>query len=1140
MRLVDGAHLFSATDLVNFLGCAHATVLDLRQLTNPVELSDDDGHAKLLQEKGMEHERAYLSRLQNEGCAVADLSAGMALQRRIEETRKAMRAGADVIYQGALAAAPWHGYSDFLRRRDDVSSSLGSYSYEVLDTKLALTAKPKHVVQLCVYSALLAGEQGRYPDRMHIVLGNKDVVSLRVPDFQYYFELARHRFEQFAATPQPSKSEPCGHCDQCRWNDRCNEEWLAADDLTIVAKISRSQRKKLLLAGVSTTAQLASLPAENSVPKLARATLERLIAQARLQVATRADGENRYELLPAATGRGFARLPQPDHEDLFFDIEGDPLFDGGLEYLFGFVFKDGSGKPQFRAFWAHDRAEEKIALERAIDFMVDHLSRHPRAHIYHYAAYERTALGRLSMLHGTRAYEVDELFRRHKLVDLYKVVREAVRVSEPRYSIKNIERFYLDQKRAGEVTTAGDSVVMYERWRRLQDPQLLQDISDYNEIDCRSTLACRDWLLQLRPSETPWFDGKAEDEAKAEEKRRAQHEAEVQRERLAEALVAAAADDEDRPWRELCGHLLEYHRREAKPQWWALFNRRDMDEDELVDDEECLGGLIQDPARPPYPDKRSTVYCFSYPPQATKLRKGDDVLRADTLEPAGTIVDLDREQGLIQLKLGPSRPAPPETFSLVPRGPLDDSVLRDAIYRYAEAVAAGQEDRYAAVSHVLRKRLPRLSGRTPGRPIVADGAELVGAAKEALTALDSSYLLIQGPPGAGKTYTSSHSIVDLLRRGKRVGVASNSHKAINNLLAGVEEVASQQGLVFRGVKKSSNQEQFLASNGCIRDVTDNKSALDPTWQLVAGTAWFFAHADMDQALDYLFIDEAGQVSLANVVAMGTSTRNIVLVGDQMQLSQPTQGVHPGASGRSALEYLLDGHATVPPDQGVFLSITRRMHPFVCQFISEAVYDNRLKPDPDNLRQILELDGSCDEALSPAGLRFVNVEHEGCAQESVEEAERLALTYSSLLQQVWVDRAGLRRPIGMDDILVVSPYNLQVNRLQATLPAGARVGTVDKFQGQEAAAVLISMATSSADDLPRNIEFLFSRNRLNVAISRARCLAVIFANPRLLEIPCSTIEQMRLVNTLCWAKHYATGFQAADQGISYSLRSIAEA
>jgi len=295
---------------------------------------------------------------------------------------------------------------------------------------------------------------------------------------------------------------------------------------------------------------------------------------------------------------------------------------------------------------------------------------------------------------------------------------------------------------------------------------------------------------------------------------------------------------------------------------------------------------------------------------------------------------------------------------------------------------------------------------------------------------------------------------------------------------------------------------------------------DDRWQLVAGTAWLFSAEPMNQAFDYLFVDEAGQVAIANLVAMATSSRNIVLLGDQMQLAQPIQGIHPGRSGESSLEYLLNGMATIPPERGIFLKTTWRMHPDVCRFISEAVYDSRLEPEMANNVQRLILGKDAHPLLKPTGIRFVAADHDACSQRSEEEAGIVSELYRSLLKQEYVDKQGKMHRMTENNILVVAPYNMQVNLLRRILPEGARVGTVDKFQGQEAEVVIISMATSSGDYLPRLIEFLYSRNRLNVAISRARCLAILVANPALMSIRCTTPEQMSLVNTLCWVREYS--------------------
>jgi uncharacterized protein len=1113
MRLLGGTLICSATDLVNFLGCRHATFLDRRNVDAPAEIADDDPYLSLLREKGIEHEQRYLETLRRDGRRVVEITDEGSLEDRVARTREAMAAGAEVIYQGALLSGRWHGYADFLMRVP-AASRLGPFSYEPADTKLSRSAKPKHVLQLCVYARLLGVEQGAMPARIHIVLGDGSAVALPLSDFHYYFELAGERIEQFVAhLPDASVGQPCSHCDLCRWRDRCEAEWEAADHLSLVASITGSQREKLELAGVSTMTALAELPPGRSIANMQPETLARLRGQARLQAAKRADGRNVFELLEVAPGKGFARLPRRSPGDLFFDMEGDPLFEGGLEYLFGFVDNEPAG-PRFEALWGHDRAGEKRAFESAVDLITARLAASPEAHIYHYGHYEEGALKRLAMLHGTREFEVDNLLRQRKLVNLYRVVREAIRISESSYSIKNVEVFYMPE-REGEVRTAADSIVAYEQWRRLGDGQLLQQVASYNEADCRSTRSLRDWLLSLRPPATPWFEAGAGEEPDPKRNERRREDERHATDTLARLLQAPA---DELPFRRVIGDLLEFHRREAKPDWWAMFHRQEMTEEELIDDAECIGGLCRDRATPPARAGRSTIHTFRFPPQDFKLVVGDRPRRAATLESAGTIAMLDDEECRIGLKIGARAAAFEDTFSIIPSGPVDSRTLRDAVYRFADSVIAG-DARYRAVTSVLRREPPRIAGRPEGSAIILPDADPVPAAAAAIAGLDYSHMLAQGPPGAGKTYLSAHAIIDLLAHGRRVGVASNSHKAINNLLTEIARQALERGVTFLGVKKCS-EDEHCCNIATIADVFDNDDVSAFPYDLVAGTAWLFARPEFDQEFDYLFIDEAGQVSLANVVAMGVSARNLVLVGDQMQLAQPIKGDHPGESGLSALEYLLGDRATVPPDRGVFLGATRRMHPDVCRFISEAIYDGRLQPKAGNATQRLVLAPDAHPALKAAGISFVPVQHEDCSQKSEAEGLRIREIYCSLLRQSWINRRRVERPMGIDDILVVSPYNVQVNYLRSILPDGARVGTVDKFQGQEAPAVLISMATSSAEDMPRTMEFLYSRNRLNVAISRARSLAVVVASPRLLEAPCNRIEQMRLVNTLCFVKSYA--------------------
>ena len=487
--------IFSASDIVNYLGCRHATFLDRRNLDDPAPVAVDDPFLMLLQEKGHEHERRYLETLRRTGRNVVEISTHGLLEDRVTRTREAMAAQEEVIYQGVLLDGRWHGYADFLFRVP-IKSHLGKFSYEPIDTKLSRSVKRKHVLQLCVYACLLAAEQGTRPPRIHIVLGDGRATAFPYADFQFYFEVARRRLEEFVdQLPVESIGRPCSHCDHCRWRDRCEGEWESRDHLRLVANITRHQMVKLEAAQVTTVTGLANLVPTARIPNLKPEALGRLIGQARLQVTKRADGVNRYKHLASAPGKGFDRLPPSSTGDLFFDIEGDPLFDGRLEYLFGFVHLE-VGEVRFTPFWGHSREGEKNAFKQAVDFIMARMAAFPDAHIYHYAGYEESALKRMANSHGERKDEIEYLLGQKKLVDLYVVVREAIQISEPKYSLKNLEVFYM-QPRGGDVKSADASVVVYERWRRLGEQRLLQEIADYNEADCRSTLLLRDWLLSM-------------------------------------------------------------------------------------------------------------------------------------------------------------------------------------------------------------------------------------------------------------------------------------------------------------------------------------------------------------------------------------------------------------------------------------------------------------------------------------------------------------------------------------------------------------------------------------------------------------------------------------------------------------------
>jgi uncharacterized protein len=469
--------------------------------------------------------------------------------------------------------------------------------------------------------------------------------------------------------------------------------------------------------------------------------------------------------------------------------------------------------------------------------------------------------------------------------------------------------------------------------------------------------------------------------------------------------------------------------------------------------------------------------------------------------------------------------------ALMPGGPYRTPEQRAALRRLATHIAEhglGGPGRFRALRDLLSASGPRVTGLPAGSALL-DGSPHIDELRRVLDGLDESCLFIQGPPGSGKTWTGAQLIVHLLDRGKRVGVTATSHKAIHNLLHEVEAAAVEHGVTFAGAKKcsSDNPDSRFVSTLAepFIDNTSDGSCFPPPDDvgLVAGTAWLFSPEAMDEAVDYLFIDEAGQVSLADALAVGTAARNLVLLGDPLQLAQVSQGVHPGHAGCSVLEHLLGDRGTIAPDRGIFLDHTRRMHPDVCRFVSEVVYENRLGAIPECARQRVDAPGG----LTGTGVRFLPVTHSGNTRASVEEADVIAAAIENLRHANWTDDKGHSAPLPLSQIMVVTPYNAQVRLLTERLPDGVRVGTVDKFQGQEAAVVFFSMATSSGQEVPRNVEFLYSRNRLNVAVSRARCLAVLVCSPELLHIKCRSVEQMRLVNALCRLVELATGHDKPD-------------
>jgi uncharacterized protein len=1154
MQLLNGKFVYSATDLNNYLECGHLVALERLVATGAQVRPERDETIALIAAKGLAHETNYLAELQAEHSDVVAITVAensrAALLRAESDTLAAMERGARVIYQGTFFDGTFVGKSDFLLRVDEPGARW-PWSYEVADTKLALHDKPYFIIQLCHYSEHLARLQDTPPKRMHVVLGNGVRKSFAVEDFAAYY---RHLKASFLARGAAGDAYPfkVRHCGVCDWYELCEQRREDDDHLSLVAWMRRDHVRVFEDAGVATLAQLAS-PATTRPTGMQEPTFERLQRQAALQLRGRETGDYHYELLDQRPNEGLGALPAPAPGDLFFDMEGDQFFEigVGLEYLFGFYCPGDEQK--FRPFWGTDRAAEKSAFEGAVDFIVERRKRYPSMHVYHYAPYEKTALRKLMLRHDTREEEIDDLLRREVLVDLYAIVRQSLAISQPSYSIKKLEPFY-GMVRTADIRKGDDSIVMFERW--LQEPgerKLLDDIERYNEEDCRSTWLLRDWLLErraeyigkrgtaldFRPLKNP--DELCHEPADPNCKRcanRNRDEREAAKISLDQQRLFARSGDATA---RLLGHLLSYHRREEKPVWWTLFDRCENPDRLLEFDKEAIAGLELAAEIPPYkhrPGDRNDVYTFRFPEQFYHI--DGHVYDPATGKPAGEIVAIEPDLNHLYLKCGAAPADAARINALIPGGPIVAGMQKASLGRVASAYLDGTLERsYHAAFDILRSEFPRLRGRAAGAKIQpADVSP--DCVYDVVAALDHSYLAVQGPPGTGKTYAGARVIARLVREGKRVGVMANSHKAIHNMLHEIERVTcTDPDAGLRGLHKQSGQNpdspyishQLLPA---IVSRDDNSAAETGDFNLISGNAWLFARPDMAGRLDYLFIDEAGQVSLADAVAVAPSAANLVLLGDPMQLAQVSQGTHGEGAGRSVLEHLLGEHATVPEDRGILLDRSYRMQPDICSYISQTMYDGRLEADPETAANRVDSDG-----LRGSGLRYLPVVHTGNGRESPEEAARIVAEIALLLRGTFERKDEGIAPITERDVLVVTPYNAQRKRIHAALESAGlhdvRVGTVDKFQGQEAPIVFYSMATSSGEDMPRNMEFLFEKNRFNVAVSRAQCLCILVCSPQLLDVRCNHAEQMALVNIICRYTEFAsqpdlqTGARATSSG-----------
>ncbi|MGQ9348380.1 TM0106 family RecB-like putative nuclease [Mycolicibacterium gilvum] len=1114
--------IFSASDLAAAARCEYALLrsFDDRLGRGPAVSGDDELLARTAT-LGDQHEKRHLDEL----ALASDVTvigrpaytvAG--LTDAAGQTLRAVERRAPVIYQAAMFDGRFAGFADFLLLEEGPDGQ----RYRLRDTKLARSVKVEALLQMAAYVETLTAAGVPVAPEIDLVLGDGTAVSYPVDELLPVYRPRRAALQQLLEDHLAGgravewEDEHVRACFRCA---ECDTQVRARDDLLLVAGMRVSARARLLDAGITTVHELAAH--RGPVAELSSRTVTALTAQARLQVARRVV-ENGTEKPPyeIVDPQPLMVLPDADKGDLFFDFEGDPLWttdgrDWGLEYLWG-VLTPGD---EFQPFWAHNRTEERQALQDFLKFVRKRRNRYPGMHIYHYAAYEKSTLLRLAGRYGVGEHEVDELLRDGVLVDLYPLVRKSIRVGTENYSIKSLEPLYMgNELRDGDVTTATASITEYARYCELRDDGNIEDaatvlkaIEEYNRYDCRSTHRLRDWLVARAiecgvPPRGPVRPSPDTDRPRAEVDA-------VERTLLKFAGDGIEARTPEQRAAAMMAAAKGFHKREDKPFWWGHFDRVNNPVEEWADDSDVFIAdrheIVEDWHTPPRARKpqrhvrlfgeiangglATDMYALYDPPTPEGLSDDPDRRGFASV----SVADCDNPEAPTEVVIVERRPTGGDVytqvpFALTPGAPISTALLQNAVADTAALIAAGLPNLPAdALTDIFLRRPPRTRS---GNPLPRTGGT-VADLTAALLDLDSSYLAVHGPPGTGKTYTSGKVIAALLTEHQwKIGVVAQSHAVVENLFgdimrAGVDgaRVGKKRHTVSTGWTELGRDDyvDFLCQGGCV----------------VGGTAWDFANATKfeRECLDLLVIEEAGQFSLANTVAVARAARNLMLLGDPQQLPQVSQGTHPEPVDGSALGWLVDGHATLPPERGYFLDQSFRMHPDVCRAVSRLSYDGRLL-SYETVTAARRLDG-----VAP-GVRTLPVSHLGNATESPEEADAIVTEIRRLLGAAWTDAASTdtdaTRPLDQTDVLIVTPYNAQVVLLRRRLDAAGltrvRAGTVDKFQGQQAPVVFVSMTASSIDDVPRGISFLLNRNRLNVAVSRAKYLAVVVRSEHLTD------------------------------------------
>jgi uncharacterized protein len=1058
------------------------------------------------------------------------------------------------------------------QKRADSSASSSEHKYTVWDAKYGGQAKPAYLLQVGLYVDAL-DELGLKAEgeRHGLVLGSRTKESFEEIEIVPAMRLARKKIaevidfaeqsknaselERFQASALmwhcPSKQ----NCDICEYPDLCKDDRKATDDLVQVANITQAQIARLATVGISTMNALATATEDKRPYRMTQETFDKIRQQASAQVESINTGKPVHRLLADPM---IQYLPPRSRLDVFFDFEGFPYFveRGGLEYLFGNydwgtgINEDEPRDDLFTEFWAHDRVTEKVAFAGFMAWAMKRMEEDENAHIYHYASYEVTALKRLAMRHGIYEQEVAWLISNERLVDMFNIVRNSMIVGEESYSIKKLERHYNFQ-RSSDVQKASASIDEYDRWRELdalgrdlslpeaeravilaEAEKIYSELRLYNLEDVWSTRELYRWLESMPGASSKYGlpePGDSDEEGPDRKPSKSEQELaelQAQTKELFDKVSNwewgkdAEADYRARIWLALT-HSILFYKREEVMFWADIAIKVLMDEEALEGDRTAasiseVAEISRETKTRRADDSTYTqvTYTCLFPEDDLYVPKEEQevIVRYRGLgnrqsRDFGKVVSV--EGSSVKFTRAISKGSDVYTpDALINKTHIPTTSKQAALLQLASEIAEAWKTpinpapEMPAIMDLLMRRPPKLNG-IAALP-KANPDDFLPAVVTAVKALNHSVLAIQGPPGSGKTYLGSRTIMELIKAGKRVGVTANSHSAIENLLEACIEAGVNPEQIIKKQDEGEEREWVTRrSNGPV--VTWIKNQTGP--YVVGGTNFFFSNRDVrEYRLDYLFIDEAAQYSLVDCMAVSSIADNLILMGDPQQLAQVVTAVHPGGVENSALGHYMGTHSILPADMGYFVEVTRRLHPEVNHAVSWLAYEGKLRSHPSTAKY--KIDGH------EQGLIAVPVPHLGNSTSSEEEAKTVVDLVASL--------RGKEDP---SNVLVVAAYNAQVDLLRNKLDESGfeqvLVGTVDKFQGREGLAVIYSFAASSSMDAPRGLEFLLDRNRLNVAISRAKATCYLVFSETLLESRFNSVAEVKAVSRLAGLLEIAT-------------------